>query len=214
LPIENHTGSGKAYVYMISLGFAIYAVVETQISFSRMPKALMSNRKWIALVSLLNVGLLVAIIRVTANIIIIVKIFGSDKADISEVESSRWNTVAVAINMVGAAYFAGTELFVYDLTTRMSQSGAPRTAVILKLLANANMFGSLAGFWDIINQYVQLQTTEAIAMALGTTSLSFYGRVFMVEDEPLPISRSEARTTEKRKTSTAERASSIVVIEH
>jgi len=209
LPIQNYTGSGKAYVYMLSIGYAIYAVVETQISFSRLPKALMSNRNWIVLVSLLKLGLLVAILRVTANIIIVVKIFGSDKADVAELESSGWNTVAVAMNMFAAAYFTGTEFFVYSLTTKMSRSSSPKVAVVLKLLAQANMFGSLAGFCDIINQYVQLQTTEAIVMAIAARPSSFYGRVFMLDDEPPADLKHEATIMEKGKSSIPEKNPSI-----
>jgi len=201
LAIENYTGSGKAYIYMIAILASIYTVLETQISFSRLPRALMSNRNWIVLVSLCNVGLLVAILRVMANTIIVVKIFGSDKADIAELESSSWNTAAVAMNMFASAYFAGTEFFVYYLTTNMSRSTSPKVAVIMKLLAHANIFGSLAGLCDIITQYLQLQTTEAIVMAIAVKPLSFYGRVFMLDDEPPAELKHEATIVEKGKSS-------------
>jgi len=78
----------------------------------------------------------------------------------------------------------------------------------MKLLAHANMFGALAGFCDIINQYVQLQTSEAIVMGLGTTSLSFYGRVFMLQDDLPAEIRSEARM-EKWESSIPEKPPSI-----
>jgi len=208
LLIENYTGSGKAYFYMISLGHVIYGILETQISYSRMPKALMSNIQWTVLVSLTKVGLLMAILRVTANMMMIVKIFGSNKADIAELEVSRWNTALVAINMVGAAYFTGTELFIYHLTSKMSLSSSAKLTVIMKLLTYANMFGSFAGFWDIINQYVQIQTSEAMVMALGTRPLIFYSRVFMLQDDPLAEVRSEARM-EKWESSIPEKPPSI-----
>jgi len=140
---------------------------------------------------------------------LVVKIFRSDKADLAELESSRFNTAVVAINMVDSAYFTATEVFVYYLTTKMSQSCSPKLAVIMKLLAHANMFGALAGFCDIINQYVQLQTSEAIVMGLGTTSVSFYGRVFMLDDEPPTELKHEATIVEKGKSSIPAKSRSI-----
>ncbi|KAF2153608.1 hypothetical protein K461DRAFT_306245 [Myriangium duriaei CBS 260.36] len=167
-----HT-SLRSWIYMLSIGHALYCVIESAISYERMPLKILNRHRVKVLWVIMRGGILVALLRSVLNIINIACQFGKEGLS----PQLRKLDVAVMIfNIIGSATFCVAEIYVWFLTKKVARLTTTATTInAMTLLANANLLEGLAGCIEIVDQYLQLQTLEVLILTTGMTALCYYG---------------------------------------
>ncbi|GAM87599.1 hypothetical protein ANO11243_056260 [Dothideomycetidae sp. 11243] len=185
-PLMEHTsGSLRSWGCMLSIGHAVFCASESIISLSRMPLAILEKKHVTAFSIAIGVALTVAMTRVILNITCIAFFFGKDIDRNLSTPLRRLNIAATVSSMAGSGVFSATEVYVWFLTKRIKHvTSSPLTLRTMRLLATANLVGAVAGFMDVADQYLQLQTLEVIVLTAGMTTIVYYG--ILLGLDPLP----------------------------
>lgn len=179
--MQDHTGSLRGWMCMLATGHAVYCATESIISYSRMPLQILDKKNASALKWVIRFGVVVASARTLMNIVTTAIIFGKDLETLNS-RVQNLDLATTVFNMFGSFVFFCSELYVFFLTKRiakMTRNGL--TIRTMGLLASANILGSLAGFVDIADQYLQIETLEVIVLALGMTALVYYGMLLGID---------------------------------
>lgn len=161
---------------VMALWHTIYAMLETHISFRRLPKQLMSNTE------LTWVSRAVYVTQIAGGFRLL---FGGPLS-LSGMTAQRppLETAVHAINILHAVIFTLMEaLFLYKTTHMRHGMLSAEMKHTTKYLWYANAYGVITGIADIASQVQQQQMLEATVLILCATSLTYYGRLLGIANQ-------------------------------
>jgi len=178
---DNTWAQQRSWNCMMFIGHGLYTALETRISLSRIPEKLLNAEKWKNVQIMMWSGMLMSVLRATLSLVNTAMVWNLDDTQASMFQRSPLNQATTIFNMVGAGFFMYTELYIYLLSKDLESKSSKKVAQAMRLLGQANLYGSVAGAVDILSQYFQVQTIEAFVLYFGMTVFGFYAELLSVD---------------------------------